>query len=352
MAYPPKGWWWLQISHNVPTVVVTPRSGAIVWSTVRCLVTGGAGFIGSNLVDVLIEHGHSVEVFDNLSTGSRDNLSHLDPGLLTVGSILDPVAIDAAVSRSDLVFHLAAAVGVKYIIDDPLGSIRTNVRGTEEVLDACLRHGAKVVLASTSEIYGRPTKFPISENDDRLLGPTTVSRWSYATSKGIDEHMALAMVPAGLRCSIVRYFNSYGPRLAANGYGSVVATFIGQAMTGAPLTVLGDGSQQRCFTYVGDTALGTYLAGVVDAGQGEPFNIGSQNEIDMATLARTVVDVTGSTSEIRFVSHAEKFGQGFEDPNRRVPDVTKAAQLLGFEAQVTLDQGIRRVIDWWRATRG
>ncbi|MGH9189141.1 MAG: NAD-dependent epimerase/dehydratase family protein, partial [Acidimicrobiales bacterium] len=228
----------------------------------RVLVTGGAGYIGSHLVDALCDDGHEVAVLDNLSTGRIGNLSgRLDQVRFLQGSILDASLVMSEVEKSQLVFHLAAAVGVRHIVDDPLQSLLVNTQGTHNVMAACFRHWRKIVFASTSEVYGKAAKVPMREDDDRILGPTTVHRWSYATAKAIDEHLALAYAALGLPVVIVRYFNSYGPRLDERGYGSVVANFLRHSLAGSPLPVHGDGSQTRCFCYVDDTVRGTFLAG-------------------------------------------------------------------------------------------
>lgn len=317
---------------------------------VLILVTGGAGFIGSNLVDLLLAEGHEVKVIDDLSTGRRSNLAHLEGSIeFHEGSILDVDLVSRIVEGTDLVFHLAAAVGVRNIIEAPLKSIRTNVDGTESVLDACVRHDTRVVLASTSEIYGKASKYPTSEDDDRVIGPTHVSRWSYSTSKALDEHLAFAYAAErGLRMSIVRYFNTYGPRLHENGYGSVVASMTAQALAGDPIVIHGDGNQSRCFGFVGDTIRGTYLAGTIDGALGQAFNIGASTEISINELAERICRAAGSSSEISHISYDEAYGPGFEDPKRRVPDVTKAAGMLGWTPRVSLDEGLPITVEWWR----
>lgn len=317
----------------------------------RILVTGGAGFIGSNLVDLLLADGHEVRVIDDFSTGRRSNVAHLVGRIeFFEGSILERSLLDAAVGGSDLVFHLAAAVGVRNIIDQPLRSIHTNVQGTENVIEACLAADARVVLASTSEVYGKSSKIPMSEDDDRVTGPTHIARWSYSTAKALDEHLAFAYAAErGLRMSIVRYFNTYGPRLHENGYGSVVASMIGQALSGEPIIVHGDGKQTRCFGFVGDTIRGTILAGTIDDAQDEAFNLGNPVEISIAELAERIRSACGSSSEIVFKSYDEVYGSGFEDTKRRVPDISKAERTLGWAPTVALDDGLARTIEWWRA---
>jgi len=316
------------------------------------LVTGGAGFIGSHLVDRLIADGHRVTVLDDFSTGSDRNLTDLagEPRLAVEhGSVLDSDLVDSLIERHPLVFHLAAAVGVRYIVDDPVGSVLTNVRGTENVLASAARHGARLVLASTSEIYGRNTNVPFREDAERVLGPTWMHRWSYSTGKAIDEHLAFAYSDRGLAVSIVRYFNSYGPRIDERGYGSVVARFIAQALGGKAITVHGDGRQTRCFTYVSDTIEGTVRAGTRPEALGKVFNIGADQEITVMKLAETIRDIVGSSSSIELVPYETSYPRGFEDTRRRVPDVTRARAALGFSALVPLRDGMSRTVEWCRA---
>lgn len=315
------------------------------------LVTGGAGFIGSHLVDRLVAEGYHVTVLDDFSTGNKRNLGDLtgDERLeIRHGSVLDADLVDALVERNPLVFHLAAAVGVRYIVDDPLGSVLTNVRGTENVLASSARHGARLVLASTSEIYGRNTKVPFREDAERVLGPTWMHRWSYSTAKAIDEHLAFAYSDRGLAISIVRYFNSYGPRVDERGYGSVVARFIAQALGGQAVTVHGDGRQTRCFTFVSDTVEGTLRAATRPEALGKVFNIGAAEEISVLELAETIRDIVHSSSPIKLVPYESSYPRGFEDTRRRVPDVARARDELGFSAAVPLRDGMSRTVEWCR----
>lgn len=319
----------------------------------KALVTGGAGFIGSHLVDALLAGGWQVVVLDNLSTGRLANLAHLtgEPRLTFVeGDVCDAGLVGRLVRGCEVVYHLAAVVGVKYVLDDPLGGIYTNVHGTENVLAAAARHGARVCFASTSELYGLSKDVPFAEPSARVLGPTWVPRWSYATAKALGEHLCFAYHARGLAVSIVRYFNAYGPRLHPAGYGSVVARFIGQALAGEPLTVHGDGRQSRAFTYVADSVRGTILAGTEAAALGEAFNIGGDVETSIVDLARAIVDLTGSPSPISFQPYEAAYGPNFADPQRRLPDVTKARRLLGFSAQVPLAEGLARTIAWFRGS--
>ena len=315
----------------------------------KALVTGGAGYIGSHLVDRLISTGYEVSVLDDLSTGKLANIAHLEGTIeFHRDTILNQAMVSSLVDEADVVYHLAAAVGVGNIIAKPLESIITNARGTDVFLEACAHHGTKVVVASTSEIYGKTSKMPMSEEDDRVLGSTSVSRWSYSTAKALDEHLALEYSRSGLPVSIVRYFNSFGPRIDFKGYGSVVANFIRQALSNEPLTVHGDGTQTRCFTYISDTVEGTFLAGTVKAAEGSVFNVGNDVEITINELAERVKAACDSTSDITHVSHESRYGKAFEDTKRRVPDLTRSRNVLGYTPTVSLDEGLRLTVDWWR----
>ena len=315
-------------------------------------MTGGAGYIGSHLVDRLLADGHEVVVLDDLSVGKMANIEHhLEDRRFQFieGSVLNRSLVREALHDRDLIFHLAAVVGIPYIIDDPLRGILTNVVGTEVVLEATEEAGCRFIFASTSEIYGKSEKVPLSEEDDRLLGSTRVSRWSYSTAKALDEHLVLAYhEKRGLPVIILRYFNSYGPRLDPQGYGSVVAKFIGQAVRGEPLTVHGDGQQTRSFTYIDDTVEGTVLAAKCEEANGEVFNIGREEETTILRLAEMVKKITGSSSQIIFVPYDDLYGSHFEDPPRRLPDASKAGRLLAFKAQVPLAEGLKETVAWFR----
>ncbi len=315
----------------------------------RVLVTGGAGFVGSHLVDQLLARGDEVCVLDHLSTGRIENIRHhLGHSRLRFvnDTILDGQVVNRLVEECDMVFHLAAAVGVRYIVDDPLRAISTNVEGTEIVLRAAFRFWRKVVVASSSEVYGKSTKAPLSEEDDRVLGPTAVTRWSYSSSKAIDEHFAYAYAARGLPLVILRFFNIYGPRINQSGYGTVVARFIHQALNNEPLTVHGDGRQTRCFCYVEDTVRGILLAAQSREAEGEVFNIGNDTEITIQDLALLVKRLTGSSSQISLVPYQDHYGLRFEDTPRRVPDLSRARLVVGYRPEVALEDGLRRTIDW------
>jgi UDP-glucose 4-epimerase len=319
----------------------------------RILVTGGAGFIGSNLVDVLMEQGHEVTIIDNLSVGKASNIEHHlanDRFHFVNDSILNVLTLERLVRHTDLIYHLAAVVGPKYVVEDPLGTIVTNVRGTENVLELAFKYWVRSIVASSSEVYGKSVAVPLSEDDDRLLGSTTVNRWSYSDAKAIDEYFAFAYAKKGLPVSVVRYFNAYGPRLDPRGYGSVIARFISQALCGEPMTIYDDGTQTRCFTYVADTVEGTIQAATVREAGGQVFNIGSDRETSINELAQLIRRLTGSASEIVHLPYETAYGPAFEETRRRVPDVSRAREILEFEARTSLEEGLQQTLTWFRGT--
>lgn len=318
----------------------------------RVLVTGGAGFIGSHLVEHLLERGDEVAVLDDLSTGTLENLAglrgHQDLEVV-VGSILDRPLLASMTAGRDRVYHLAAAVGVRLIVDHPLAGMRTNIHGTENVLDACLDAGAELLLVSTSEIYGKNTSDRLDEGADRVLGSPLLSRWTYAAAKGIDEAFAHAYWQEfGLPVSIVRLFNTVGPRQTGR-YGMVVPTLVGQALRGEPLTVFGDGRQTRCFSYVGDVVPAIRAIADDARSRGAAYNLGGAQEIAIGDLAARIIELTQSTSEIVYVPYSEAYPAGFEDMRRRVPDNTRAEQLVGFIPRTTVDDIVDLVADGLRA---
>ncbi len=313
----------------------------------RALVTGGAGFIGSHLTEALLAAGHEVVVLDDLSTGRPENLQAVQghPRLeVAVGSVTDETFVRKLVRGAGVVYHLAAAVGVQLILDRPVATIETNIVGTEAVLRAACEDRPRVVIASTSEVYGKNDHVPLSEEDDRVLGPTTRSRWSYACSKAIDEFLALAYHREhGLPVTIVRFFNTIGPRQTGR-YGMVVPRFVRQALDGQPITVYGDGRQSRCFTDVEDTVRATVALSLAPAAVGEVFNVGTTHEVTIRALAERVRDLTGAGSPIVLVPYDQAYQPGFEDLRRRVPAIGKAERVVGYRPRVPLDETLRRVI--------
>jgi UDP-glucose 4-epimerase len=317
----------------------------------RVLITGGAGFIGSHLADAYVGRGDEVFVLDDLSTGSIDNIRHLRANPLfhyTIESVHHAPTVAELVDQCDVVFHLAAAVGVRLIVESPVRTIETNVHGTEVVLAQANKKKKKVLIASTSEVYGLSTDVPFREDGNLVLGPTSKGRWSYACSKAIDEFLALAYWrERKLPTVIVRLFNTVGPRQTGQ-YGMVVPTFIKQALTGRPITIHGDGCQTRCFGDVSDV-IRALLALMDDpAAVGEVFNIGSHEEVTIRALAERVKALTRSDSELVFVPYEQAYGEGFEDMPRRVPDIAKIGNLIGFRPTRSLDQILQGVIDYFR----
>lgn len=316
------------------------------------LVTGGAGFIGSHLVEALIQRGDEVWVLDDLSTGSIDNLADLggDPRLHFVeGSVLDADLVQELVGRVDFVHHLAAAVGVKFVLDHPLRSLLTNIRGSENVLESAHRAGGTpVVLFSSSEVYGKGPQVPFAEDQDRLLGPTQVLRWSYATGKAVDEYLAMGYHQEhGLPVVVVRCFNTCGPR-QSGAYGMVLPRFVQQALRGEPIEVYGDGRQTRCFAHVGDVVRGTLMLADEPRAYGQVFNIGTEEEISVLDLAKAVRKAAGSKSPIELVPFERVYGDSFEDMDRRVPSLHKIRELVGYEPRCSLDELLRLTIEFHR----
>jgi UDP-glucose 4-epimerase len=315
---------------------------------VRALITGGAGFVGSHLAEHLLAGGHEVLILDNLSTGSIDNISHLKgrPRFsYTIDSVSNGPLVAELIDRSDVVFHLAAAVGVKLIVEQPVHTIETNVHGTEVVLKHASKKRKLVFIASTSEVYGKSVDVPFREDADLVLGPTEKHRWAYACSKLIDEFLALAYwKERRLPVVVVRLFNTVGPRQTGQ-YGMVLPNFVRQALAGEPITVFGDGTQSRSFTYVGDVVDALAKLAQEPRAVGHVFNIGNTEEITITALAERVRVLTASRSAIRYIPYDEAYETGFEDMPRRVPDITKIRQLIGFQPSVPLDAIIGRVVE-------
>lgn len=320
----------------------------------RVLITGGAGFIGSHLADAYLERGDEVYVIDDLSTGRIENIQHLkgQPRFhYTIDTVHNHPLTAELVDQCDVVFHLAAAVGVKLIVESPVRTIETNVRGTEVVLSIANKKKKKVLVASTSEVYGLSTDVPFREDGNLVMGATTKGRWSYACSKAIDEFLALAYWrEKKLPTVVVRLFNTVGPRQTGQ-YGMVIPTFVRQALSGRPITVYGDGKQSRCFGYVGDIVGALIKLMDHKDAVGNVFNIGSNEEISILQLAQRVKELTQSESEIVFVPYDEAYEEGFEDMPRRIPDISKIHNLVGFQPQMGLDGILETVIDYQSGRR-
>lgn len=319
----------------------------------RALITGGAGFIGSHLAEALLARGDEVTIIDDLSTGRFENIQHLvgQPRFhFAIETITNATVMDRLVSEAEIIYHLAAAVGVELIVRSPVHTIETNILGTEAVLRTAARYRAKVLLASTSEVYGKNDHIPFREDDDSVFGPTTKGRWSYACSKAVDEFLALAYYrEKGLPTVIFRLFNTVGPRQSGR-YGMVVPRFVRRALAGEPIQVYGDGQQSRCFADVEDVVRAICLLADAHDAVGQVFNIGTTAEITILDLARKVKALTGSLSEIVFVPYDQAYGQGFEDMRRRVPDISKIRQWVGFEPRISLDETLQRIIAYARTS--
>jgi len=318
---------------------------------VRALITGGAGFVGSHLAEHLLETGHEVLILDNLSTGAIDNITHLKgtPGFsYTIDSVTNEPLLAELIDGSDVVFHLAAAVGVKLIVEQPVHTIETNVHGTEVVLKHANKKKKLVFIASTSEVYGKSADVPFREDADVVLGATVRHRWAYACSKLIDEFLALAYwKERRLPVVIVRLFNTVGPRQTGR-YGMVLPTFVRQALAGKPITVFGDGTQSRSFTYVGDVVAALAALAAEPRAVGQVFNIGNTEEVTIRALAERVRVLAHSTSPVQLIPYDQAYEKGFEDMPRRVPDISRVRDLIGFTPRMSLDDMICRVIEYVR----
>ena len=315
------------------------------------LITGGAGFIGSHLAEVLLEEGHRVTIIDDLSTGSIRNIEHLrghERFSYVIDTMLNAPLLAELVDAADGVFHLAAAVGVKLIVESPVRTIETNVRCTELLLELAAKKGRKVLIASTSEVYGKSVAIPFREDGDLVLGATTRGRWSYACSKAIDEFLAIAYWrERRLPTVVARLFNTVGPRQTGR-YGMVIPRFVDQALRDRPITVYGDGTQRRCFTYVSDTVRALSRLMASDTTVGEVYNVGSDNEISILELAEKVRDKLRSRSRIVFVPYAVAYEENFEDMSRRVPSLDKGNRATGWQPEVRIDEILDAVIDYHR----
>ena len=306
----------------------------------KYLITGGAGFIGSHLSEALTRRGDSVIVIDNLSTGKNTFNSSVE---FIEGSIFDLPLMDKLISQSDYVLHLAAAVGVFNIVNKPLESLMTNIKGTEIILELCDKYKKPILITSTSEVYGKNNEVPLSESSDRVLGSPLLSRWSYSEAKAVDESMAYFYYQEkGLPVRLVRLFNTVGPRQVGH-YGMVVPRFIGAALMNEPLSVYGSGDQIRCFCHVSDAVRALLLVMDSDKSVGEVFNVGNNQQISIMELAKKVIEITGSKSTIEKIAYEQAYPQGFEDMQRRVPDISKIKQVLGWSPEINLDQIIKDI---------
>lgn len=316
------------------------------------LVTGGAGFIGSHIAEALLKRGDKVTIIDDLSTGKFSNIAHLVDNKnfnYKIDTIMDIKVMDELISKSNIVYHFAAAVGVQFIIDNPLRALEVNIRGSDILLELANKHKKKVVLASTSEIYGKSNEVPFKENADRLLGSTTISRWGYSTGKAVDEFLALAYHrEKKLPVVIARLFNTVGPRQSAQ-YGMVIPRFVKQALLEHPLYVYGDGQQSRCFSYVDDIVRGVIGLADLKEAEGEIFNVGNDEEITILELAEKIKALVNSSSPIELVPYEKAYEQGFEDMRRRMPDLTKIKSYINYEPRVKLDEILQRVIEYFES---
>ncbi len=317
----------------------------------KYLVTGAAGFIGSHLCTELLARGNDVFGLDDFSKGKPERIIHLRnyPRFkFTAGSISEEKLLQDIIEQIDIIYHMAAVVGVKRYVEDPVKVIEVNVNHTLNLLNIAWQLGKKVIFASTSEVYGKNEAVPFREDSDRVYGPSTADRWCYAVSKSAAEHICLGFARQGLPLVIVRYFNVYGPHADSSAYGGVASRFINQILTNNPMTVHGDGSQTRCFTYIDDIVRGTIEAGSRPIAEGRIFNLGHRRETSILELARTILAVSETKGEIVFQPHAEFYGPHYEDIPRRIPDLSAAEQLLDYYPRISLEDGLRKTINWYR----
>ena len=317
----------------------------------KVLITGGGGFVGSHLADAFLARGDEAFILD---TGSVIKTKHLMGNSrfhYVRDSIFNLEILEGLIAKCDLVYHLAAVVGVEHYVGDPYEVLNVNVNGVQNVLKLAFKHQKKVVFGSTSEVYGRNPKVPWSEDDDRVLGSTRIDRWCYSTSKAVGEHFCFAYGHMGLPVTITRYFNVYGPRLDRLDVGRIITIFMGQMLRNEPLTVIGDGMQTRCFTYIDDCIRATIAAGVAPGTDGQVFNIGTNVETTILDLAKAMIEAGGSKSKIDFVTQESVYGASYEDIPRRVPDVTHMETILGVHADTPLVDGLRKTIEWFRTTQ-
>jgi UDP-glucose 4-epimerase len=314
----------------------------------RVLITGGAGFLGSHLADAHLTKGDEVYVLDIAQDHKiRHHLGN--PRFHYVqDSVLSEAILEELIYPADLIYHFAAVVGVEHYVGDPYQVLHVNINGTEAVLNIAFKYRKKVIFSSTSEVYGRSHQIPFEEDGERLLGSTRIDRWCYATSKGAGEHFCFAFHKLGLPVVVLRYFNVYGPRMDRMDMGRVITIFMGQLLRGEPLTVIGDGLQTRCFTYVDDAIRATIAAGRTQEAVGEVVNIGTDEEVSIKELAESMIRIAGSRSTVKFVTQTEVYGPSYEDIRRRVPSIRKMRDILGVAPHTSLDDGLQRTIEWFR----
>ncbi|MDP8263156.1 MAG: NAD-dependent epimerase/dehydratase family protein [Candidatus Ancaeobacter aquaticus] len=313
----------------------------------KVLITGGTGFLGSHLMDRFLERGDEVYIID---TGSDFKIRHAidNPNLHYIHeSIFNTVILDSLIMKVDLIYHMAAVVGVEHYVEDPYKVLNVNVNGTQRVLEAAFKYGKKVVFTSTSEVYGRNPDIPFKEDDDRVLGSTRIDRWCYSTSKACGEHFCFAFQKMGLPVVVLRYFNAYGPRLDKLDVGRVITIFLGQIIRKEPITVVGDGMQTRCFSYVSDATDATFNAGIKDEAVGNIINIGNDKEYTILHLAETMKKVCNVDNKIEFVPQEKIYGTSYEDVPRRVPNITLQKEILGVTPKVSLEDGLTKTVQWF-----
>ncbi|OGL40760.1 MAG: hypothetical protein A2149_07660 [Candidatus Schekmanbacteria bacterium RBG_16_38_11] len=315
----------------------------------KILITGGAGFLGSHLGDAFLKRGDEIFVLDEAKDFKiRHNLGNPKFHYIR-DSILNEEILDGLIFKSDLVYHMAAVVGVEHYVGDPYNVLNVNINGTQNVLKAAFKYNKKVVFASTSEVYGRNPNIPFSEDDDRVLGSTKIDRWCYSTSKATGEHFCFAYHKIGLPVVVVRYFNVYGPRLDKIDVGRIITIFMGQILRNEPLTVIGNGMQTRCFTYIDDAIKATVAAGLLKEAEGEIFNIGNNKETTIKELAEKMIEVSRVKNSIRHVTKEEVYGESYEDIQRRVPNTDRMKNILKVDADTSLEDGLRITIEWFKA---
>jgi len=317
----------------------------------KALITGGGGFLGSHLSEELLRRGYSVVVVDLINKSNEYKIQHLISNKdfkFYRGSVLDKDLMDKLIWECDIVFHFAALVGVHHYVERPYNVLDVNVNGTKLVADLAYKYGKKMVFASTSEVYGRSTKIPFGEDDDRVLGSTKVDRWCYSTSKAVGEHYCFAYHQLGLPVVVLRFFNAYGPRLDSIESGRIMSIFMGQLLRNKPLTVIGEGVQTRCFTYVNDVVDGIIRSSEAKGAEGEAINIGTNRETSILELAQVMIKIYGGKHEIEFKEHEGIYGTSYEDIIRRVPDVSKAQRLLKWQATTSLEDGLKKTIGWFK----